>query len=182
MAGRASLRLSAPGTRPVAAADSTRWPRAPWWRSTRGATRGADRWECTTLRGAVGPQADAGPNRWPPSRARGQSGADGRRVRRSARSRMRRATNCAGTSVLVEQELAGETEVDHGDACALPEYMAARRYDVTFSKSVNEHVGGHERRLRFAQSCTIHRDRREPGLLARRRRRRARLLQKATRC
>jgi hypothetical protein len=45
--------------------------------------------------------------------------------------------------------------VDQGDACALPEAIASRRYDLVFSNSVIEHVGGHERRLRFAES--VHR-------------------------
>ncbi|MGC5020481.1 class I SAM-dependent methyltransferase [Micromonospora sp. DT47] len=45
-------------------------------------------------------------------------------------------------------------EVDLGDACALPEQIATRRYDLVFSNSVLEHVGGHERRLRFAE--TVH--------------------------
>jgi hypothetical protein len=43
-------------------------------------------------------------------------------------------------------------EIDHGDACALPAGIAIRRYDLVFSNSVIEHVGGHERRLRFAES------------------------------
>jgi hypothetical protein len=43
-------------------------------------------------------------------------------------------------------------EVTYGDACALPESVASRRYDLVFSNSVIEHVGGHERRLRFAAS------------------------------
>lgn len=45
-------------------------------------------------------------------------------------------------------------EVDHGDACELPAHLTLRRYDLVFSNSVLEHVGGHERRLRFAE--TVH--------------------------
>lgn len=46
-------------------------------------------------------------------------------------------------------------EVDHADACALPAHLAQRRYDLVFSNSVIEHVGGHERRLRFAESVHL---------------------------
>lgn len=45
-------------------------------------------------------------------------------------------------------------QVDYGDACALPEHIATQRYDLVFSNSVLEHVGGHERRMRFAE--TVH--------------------------
>ena len=45
-------------------------------------------------------------------------------------------------------------EVDFGDACGLPEQIARRRYDLVFSNSVLEHVGGHERRLRFAETVS----------------------------
>lgn len=46
-------------------------------------------------------------------------------------------------------------EVDHADACALPEHIASRRYDLVFSNSVIEHVGGHANRQRFADA--VHR-------------------------
>jgi hypothetical protein len=43
-------------------------------------------------------------------------------------------------------------EADYGDACDLPSRISKRRYDLVFSNSVIEHVGGHQRRLRFADS------------------------------
>lgn len=51
-------------------------------------------------------------------------------------------------------ELPYWAEVDQVDACAPPGALARRRYDLVFSNSVIEHVGGHERRLRFAE--TVH--------------------------
>jgi hypothetical protein len=42
--------------------------------------------------------------------------------------------------------------IEAGDACALPPHIASSRYDLVFSNSVIEHVGGHERRLRFAEN------------------------------
>jgi hypothetical protein len=40
----------------------------------------------------------------------------------------------------------------HGDACELPTEVAGDSFDLVFSNSVIEHVGGHDRRLRFAES------------------------------
>ncbi|GGK80561.1 class I SAM-dependent methyltransferase [Mangrovihabitans endophyticus] len=45
--------------------------------------------------------------------------------------------------------------VSRGDACALPDEIREQRYDLVFSNSVIEHVGGHERRLRFAESVHL---------------------------
>ena len=49
-------------------------------------------------------------------------------------------------------EIPDWAEVSYGDACALPEAIRSRHYDLAFSNSVIEHVGGHERRLRFAEA------------------------------
>ena len=38
-----------------------------------------------------------------------------------------------------------------GDACDLPTSVLGQRYDLTFSNSLIEHVGGHQRRLEFAR-------------------------------
>lgn len=43
-------------------------------------------------------------------------------------------------------------QVEYGDACALPPHIANRQYDLVYSNSVLEHLGGHERRLRFADA------------------------------
>lgn len=42
--------------------------------------------------------------------------------------------------------------VDYGDACNLPTQISAGSYDIVFSNSVIEHVGGHAQRLKFADS------------------------------
>src|SRR5215470_830762 len=52
----------------------------------------------------------------------------------------------------VPAEVPEWAEVDHGDICELPDHIAKRHYDLVFSNSVIEHVGGHDRRMRFAES------------------------------
>lgn len=49
-------------------------------------------------------------------------------------------------------EIPGWAEVELADACDLPAAVRSRHYDLVFSNSVIEHVGGHERRLRFADA------------------------------
>jgi len=41
---------------------------------------------------------------------------------------------------------------DRADACDLPDSIASRRYDLVFSNSVIEHVGGHIQRIKFAET------------------------------
>lgn len=43
-------------------------------------------------------------------------------------------------------------EARHGDACDTTAVLGDRRFDLVFSNSVIEHVGGHDRRLRFAEN------------------------------
>jgi hypothetical protein len=42
---------------------------------------------------------------------------------------------------------------DQGDACDLPDHIRNGRYDLVFSNSVLEHVGGHAQRMRFAEAA-----------------------------
>jgi len=42
--------------------------------------------------------------------------------------------------------------VDQGDACALSDEIAGSKYDLVFSNSLLEHVGGHAQRARFADN------------------------------
>ncbi|MGC4773168.1 methyltransferase domain-containing protein [Micromonospora sp. DT44] len=60
------------------------------------------------------------------------------------------------TVVNLEQPPAAVPEwahVEQADACDLPPRVANGAYDLVFSNSVLEHVGGHERRLRFAAAA-----------------------------
>ncbi len=46
-----------------------------------------------------------------------------------------------------------------GDACQVPPGLVRERFDLVFSNSVLEHVGGHHRRLAFAESVHAFSDR-----------------------
>jgi hypothetical protein len=48
---------------------------------------------------------------------------------------------------------------DQGDACSLPATISGNRYDLVFSNSVIEHVGGHAQRVRFAAAVHMLADR-----------------------
>jgi hypothetical protein len=49
-------------------------------------------------------------------------------------------------------ELPGWIRSEQGDACDLPPHVGQGSYDLVFSNSVIEHVGGHVQRMRFAES------------------------------
>jgi hypothetical protein len=49
-------------------------------------------------------------------------------------------------------DLPGWLRADHADACDLPPEIRNSSYDLVFSNSVIEHVGGHAQRQRFADA------------------------------
>jgi hypothetical protein len=50
------------------------------------------------------------------------------------------------------EELPSWIRADEADACSLPSSISSSRYDLVFSNSVIEHVGGHSPRVQFAAS------------------------------
>jgi hypothetical protein len=53
---------------------------------------------------------------------------------------------------LFEQEAGAATDVFVGDTCELPATLDGKRFDLVFSNSVIDQVGGHHRRLQFAEN------------------------------
>ena len=53
-----------------------------------------------------------------------------------------------------DADLPSWLRADQGDACNLPSAILGSSYDLVFSNSVIEHVGGHAQRQRFAE--TVH--------------------------
>ncbi len=51
-----------------------------------------------------------------------------------------------------EESLPDWITFEQGDACVLPKHLLDRRFDLVYSNSVIEHVGGHAQRRRFAES------------------------------
>jgi hypothetical protein len=49
-------------------------------------------------------------------------------------------------------DLPGWLRAQQGDACDLPDSVLSGAYDLVFSNSVIEHVGGHAQRARFAEA------------------------------
>jgi hypothetical protein len=60
---------------------------------------------------------------------------------------------------LFEQKGGETTDVFVGDACALPPAPRGQRFDLVFSNSVIDQVGGHHRRLQFAETVNALGDR-----------------------
>lgn len=56
---------------------------------------------------------------------------------------------------LFEQPSEGYARVVVGDACALPPEILVERFDLVFSNSVIDQVGGHFRRLQFADAVRM---------------------------
>ncbi|ORW02721.1 class I SAM-dependent methyltransferase [Mycobacterium kyorinense] len=55
-------------------------------------------------------------------------------------------------NLLPQQSWSPDIVAVHADACELPKSVAAQRFDLVFSNSLLEHVGGHARRQRLADN------------------------------
>ena len=59
---------------------------------------------------------------------------------------------CVNIAAEPAEPVAAWIRADQADACDLPERISSERYDLVFSNSVIEHVGGHAQRMRFAEA------------------------------
>lgn len=60
--------------------------------------------------------------------------------------------NLTMVNLFPQDSNSGTVEAIEGDACKLPSALRKQRFDLVFSNSVIEHVGGHDRREGFAES------------------------------
>ena len=67
--------------------------------------------------------------------------------------------NLTVVNLFAQPALNDKTRIIVADACALPSYLSQERFDLVFSNSVIDQVGGHYRRLQFVDTVRALADR-----------------------